>query len=234
MAYLSTVRLPIDIERGALGGPRFNTTVLELDSGFEKRNQNWQDTRGEWDAGYGLLEKFHKDPADLKLEVNDLIHFFYTVAGKAHSWRFKDWSDYEVGRENGTDIASQFIFFGDDSTVSFQLFKRYSFASATPHDRLLTKMVDSTYEFFLDGAPITEGGGAGQFQIDIDTGILTLTTPPASTGGTGPSSEEVLTARFDFDVHSRLDIDDLKINMEMFNAGSWPNVPLVELLGTGL
>ena len=235
MTYLAGVRLPVDVERGALGGPRFNTTVLELDSGFEKRNQNWQDTRGEWDVGYGLLQKFQDDPASTKLDVDDLIHFFYTVRGKAFSWRFKDWSDYEVGRENGSDISAQFLLFGDDSTTVIPLFKRYNFASSTnPHDRLLTKITDLTYEFFLEGVPIPEGGGAGEFALDIDTGLLTLGTAPASTGGSGPSSEETVTGRFDFDSHNRLDIDDLKINMEMFNAGSWPNLPTVELLGTGL
>ncbi len=231
MTFLTGVRLPIDIERGAIGGPRFNTTVLELDSGREKRNQNWQDTRGEWDAGYGLLEKFHTNPAELTLELDDLIHFFYVVAGKANSWRFKDWMDFEVGMENGVDIDAQFIAFGDDVTVLFPLFKRYTFATAAPHDRLLTKIVTATYRFYLEGVLQTE---TTHYTIDVDTGLLTMVTAPASTGGSGPSSEEILTGRWEFDAHARLDIDDLKVNMEMFNAGTWPNIPIVELLGTGL
>lgn len=234
MTYLAGIRLPEDIERGALGGPRFNTTVLELDSGFEKRNQNWQDTRGEWDAGFGLLQKFQADPASVKIDLDELIHFFYTVRGKAFSWRFKDWSDYEVGMENGVDIDAQFIAFGDDSTTQFQLFKRYNFDSSTnPHDRLLTKIVASSYRFYLEGVLQTEGGG-NDFTIDIDTGILTMNTAPASTGGSGPSNEEILTGRWEFDAHARLDTDDLKVNVEMFGAGSWPQVPIVELLGTGI
>ncbi len=233
MTFLTGVRLPIDIERGAIGGPRFNTTVLELDSGFEKRNQNWQDTRGEWDVGYGILNKFQKDPAGAELDVDDLINFFYTVAGKANSWRLKDWSDFEVGIENGTNIAAQFIAFGDDSTVLFPMFKRYQFGTATPHDRLLTKIVATSFSFFLEGVLQVEGGG-NDFTIDIDTGILTMNVAPASTGGSGPGDEQVLTGRWEFDSHVRLDTDNLQINMEMFAAGSWPNVPIVELLGTGL
>ena len=231
MTFLTDVRLPTDIERGAIGGPRFNTTVLELDSGFEKRNQNWQDTRGEWDAGYSLFIKFQQDPTIVGLDVDELIHFFYVVAGKANSWRFKDWSDFEVGMENGTDIDAQFIAFGDDATVLFPLFKRYTFATAAPHDRLLTKIVTASYRFYLEGVLQVE---TTDFTIDIDTGLLTMVVAPASTGGSGPSSEEILTGRWEFDAHARLDIDDLKINMEMFNAGSWPNIPIVELLGTGL
>ena len=235
MTYLAGVRLPIDVERGAVGGPRFNTTVLELDSGFEKRNQNWQDSRGEWDLGYGILEKFQEDPAAAKLDLFDLIEFFYTVRGKAFSFRFKDWSDFEVGRENGTDISAQFLLFGDDTTTQIQLFKRYNFSSSTnPHDRELTKIVDATYEFFLEGTPIPEGAGAGEFQLNIDTGLMTLGTAPASTGGSGPSGEEVVTGRFDFDVHGRLDSDELKINMEQAESGSLPQIPVVELRGTGI
>lgn len=231
MTFLPLVRLPEDIERGALGGPRFNTTVLELDSGREKRNQNWQDTRGEWDVGFGMLQKFQLDPASTKLDVDDLIKFFYTVRGKAFSWRFKDWSDFEVGRENGVEISAQFIALGDDSTVLFQLFKRYAFGGSTPHDRLITKIVPGTEEIFVEGVLQTT---PGDYTLVDDTGLLTMVVAPASTGGSGPSSEEVLTVRYDYDVHARLDTDDLKINMELFSAGSWPQTPIVELLGTGL
>ena len=231
MTFLPLVRLPEDIERGALGGPRFNTTVLELDSGREKRNQNWQDTRGEWDVGYGLLEKFQADPTSIKLDVDDLLEFFYTVRGMAFSWRFKDWSDFEVGRENGSDIAAQFLALGDDSTVIFQLFKRYAFGGSTPHDRIITKIVPGSVELFLEGVLQAD---PADYSFDEDTGLLTMVVAPLSTGGSGPGSEEVVTIRFDYDVHARLDTDDLKINMEMFNAGSWPQAPIVELLGTGL
>ncbi len=49
------VRMPIDVERGAVGGPGFKTRVLPLESGFEQRNIDWSDTRGEWDLSYGLM-----------------------------------------------------------------------------------------------------------------------------------------------------------------------------------
>ena len=72
------------------------------------------------------------------------------------------------------------------------------------------------------------------YTIDADRGLFKLVTAPASTGGTGPGGEELLEFRCEFDVHVRLDTDDLKISLEMFNAGSWPNIPVIELRGNGI
>ncbi len=236
MAFLVGVRLNENIERGALGGARFNTSVLELDSGFEKRNVNWSVPRAEFDLGYGLLLKHQVDPADALLDLDELINFFYIVQGKANSCRMKDWSDFEIGYQNGSTagVSRQFLGLGDDSTTDFQIFKRYTFGGAT-FDRLLTKLVDNAQiELTLDGVLVTEGGGGSQYTLDADRGLFKMNTAPASTGGTGPGGEELLEFRCEFDLHGRLDTDDLKVNMEMFNAGSWPNVPWVELRGNGI
>ena len=151
--------------------------------------------------------------------------------------------DIDIGDGNGlqtysanegytrTNIANDSELNVGNLDIGVPLFKRYTFATAAPHDRLLTKIVTASYRFYLEGVLQVE---TTDFTIDIDTGLLTMVVAPASTGGSGPSSEEILTGRWEFDAHARLDIDDLKINMEMFNAGSWPNIPIVELLGTGL
>jgi uncharacterized protein (TIGR02217 family) len=228
--FLTGIQLPTDIERGAVGGPRFNTTVLELDSGFEKRNINWTQVRGEWDIGYGLMNKFRDDPADIQVDLDQLIHFFYAVQGRAFSWRFKDWSDFEIGMENGEDISRQFLGFGDGSTLPFQVFKRYSFGSIN-YDRTITKLVGSTTRVYIEGALQTL---TTDYTLDEDRGIVTFITAPAATGGSGPGGAEVIEIRTEFDVHVRFDTDDLKVNMAIFNAGSWPNIPIVEIRGTGL
>lgn len=229
--FLTGVRLPPDVERGALGGARFNTSILELDSGFEKRNQNWSVPIGEWDVGFGLLLKYQDDPSSMKLDLDDLINFFYIVKGAAQSFRFKDWSDYEIGYQNGVAVDAQFFGLGDDTTTVYNLFKRYSYSGFT-FDRPLNKIVDnSTLQVFLDGVEQTI---VTHYTVDYDRGTITWVTPPASTGGTGPGGEELVTIRAEFDVHARLDSDDLKVNMEIFNAGSWPNVPIRELRGNGI
>lgn len=222
------IKLPDDIERGALGGPSFNTTVLELESGFEKRNINWTATRGKWDVGYGIMLKFQSDPLSGNLDLDTLTNFFYTVQGKAFSWRFKDWSDFEIAIRNGVVQTPQTIGLGDDVTTVFQVFKRYAVGALT-FDRTITKLVAGTTEVFLDG--VLQGSG---FTLDDSRGTVTFSVAPASTGGTGPGGEVVVAVRTEFDAHVRLDTDELNVSMEMFNAGSWPNIPVVELRGTGL
>lgn len=231
MTYLPGVRLPPDIERGVTGGPRFSTSVLELDSGYEQRNANWADSKGLWNAGYGLMSKFTDDTLS-QADLDAVLSFFYVVRGRAFSFRYKDWSDYEIAAENGitAGIDPQFLAYGDGATTAFQVFKRYTFGGFT-HDRIITKLVSGSVSLFLEGVPLTEGA---DFTVAEDTGIVTLAVAPASTGGSGPGGEKVLTIRAQFDVHARLDIDDLTLNMEIFAAGSAPNIPLVELLDTGL
>lgn len=235
MAYLVGVRLNENVERGALGGARFNTSVLQLDSGFEKRNINWSVPISEFDVGFGLLLKHQVDPTDTALDVDELINFFYIVQGMAHSWRMKDWSDYEIGYQNGSTagVSRQILGLGDDATTDFQIFKRYFFGGQTFDRTGLTKMVDNAQVVLtLDGVLLT--GGGTDYTIDADRGLFKLIVAPASTGGTGPGGEELLEFRCEFDNHVRLNTDDLKINMEMFNAGSWPNIPVLELRGNGI
>lgn len=240
MAYLVGVRLNENIERGALGGARFNTSVLQLDSGFEKRNINWSVPISEFDIGFGLLLKFQVDPTDVQLDVDELINFFYIVNGKGHSFRMKDWSDFEIGYENGSTvgISRQFLALGDNVTATFQIFKRYTFGSQTFDRTGLTKIVDNNLVVLTKDAvlltKVTSSPGATEYTVDADRGTFTLGAIPQSTGGTGPGGEELLEFRCNFDNHVRLDTDDLKINLEMFNAGSWPNVPVTGLRGNGI
>ncbi len=233
MALLLGVRLPEEIERGALGGPRFNTSVLSLDSGFEKRNKNWIDTRGEWDLGYGLLKKFNADPLDVEVDLDQIMSLFYVANGMADSFRFMDFSDFEIGMENGVDLANpQTIGFGDDVITTFQVFKRYTFpGTSSTHDRFLTKLVGSTVRVYLEGVLQTL---TTHYTVDADRGNIVMVTAPASTGGSGPGDAEILAIRTEFDNHVRFNTDALDVNMQLFNSGSWPSFPIIELRENGV
>lgn len=199
------IRLPDDVERGATGGPGFNTTIVTLDSGFERRNSNWAQARASYDIGYGI---------EYKEDMEDVIKFFYARRGKAVGFRFKDWADYEMPDQT---IA---IGVNADTRLTFQLFKRYADDGGF-YDRVIRKPVIDSEAVSRGGTLITKGPGPMQYTIDYNTGIITL--------GSELNEDEVLAARCQFDVPVRFDTDKLNITMETFQAGSIPSIPIVEL-----
>lgn len=196
------VRLPEDVEKGAQGGPRFRTTIVELNSGHEQRNQNWAQTRGEWDLSYGIQEK---------VDFMAVVRFFYARRGNLNGFRFKDWSDYEAtGSYFGT---------GDGTTTLFPLGLRYDDGSFT-FDRIVTKPVTGTVTIYIDLVAQTE---ITHYTIDYDTGEVTFVSPPADM--------TTLTWDGEFDVPVRFDLDNdaLDINIETFMAGTLPRIQIKEL-----
>lgn len=191
------VRFPTDINYGSAGGPEFNTEVIELGGGHEKRNQNWEYPRERWNVAYGI-----KDESLLRL----LIDFFYARRGRAIGFRFKNHDDYSVTDQELGD--------GDGSTDEFQLIKTYSSGGET-FDRKITKPVAGTVTVYIDSEE-----QVADWDVDTTTGIITFGTPP--------SSGEVITADFEFDVPVRFDTDYLPVNLDTYMARS-ANVPVVEL-----
>lgn len=205
------VQLPDDVERGAQGGPRFKTTILTLSSGFEKRNIDWENTRGLWDIGYGLTSK-----TNFTL-VQD---FFYARQGRAHSFRFKDWSDFEVDRQS--------MFTTDGSTATFQLFKRYS-SGGIDFDRDLTKPLGSDGLAWVNNISQTvvydTTPSSTEVSIETLTGIVTLGSTHAATSALD------VELQLEFDVPVRFDTDAFDLNLQLFSAGSIPQLPVLEVRG---
>ena len=212
------VRLSEDIERGATGGPQFKTTVLTLESGYEKRNIDWAEARGKWDIGYGLMSKTSSG-GDPEAHVEELLKFFHTRRGRAHSFRFKDWSDYTIGDPDDATTTNQLIATGDGVEDTFQIFKRYT-SGAVDYDRTITKIVSGTLTVLINDVVKAD---PADYSVDLTTGIIT-TTSPVPNGQT-------LKVACEFDAHVRFDDDQLQINMELFNAGSVPQIQIVELRG---
>jgi uncharacterized protein (TIGR02217 family) len=88
------------------------------------------------------------------------------------------------------------------------------------------KIVSGTVNVLLDNVPQAD---PGDYSIDLNTGLITFVSPPASTGGSGPSGEEVVEVALEFDVPVRFEDDHLQITTQIFNAGSVPALQLIEL-----
>jgi len=200
MASFVEVRLPEDIERGAKGGPGFNTSIAPMGSGYEQRNSNWANARGSWDIGYGIQEK---------VDFKAVLGFFYARKGRAYGFRFKDWSDYE--------ITNQSIGLGDAATVDFQLFKRYS-SGGVNYDRIISKPVDGTLLVYVDAVLQTE---TTDYTVDYTTGIITFVSAPGAALSVNVTCE--------FDVPVRFDTDRIDLQLDWEDAGIFPSIPIIEL-----
>jgi uncharacterized protein (TIGR02217 family) len=199
------VRLPEDIEKGAEGGPGFNTTVLKLSSGYERRNINWERELGEWDIAYGIQ---HKEDLDA------VMNFFYVRRGKAYGFRFKDWSDFEIGATGSPHTIAT----GDGATAAHQVYKTYTDAGGTFQRKITRLDPDFPIQVYVDGVLKTL---TTHYTVDYDTGIITFT------GGNIPTLGQVIAVIAWFDVPVRFDIDKLRVRMEWEDAMEIPNIPIV-------
>lgn len=135
-----------------------------------------------------------------------LIAFFRLCKGRAIGFRYKDWSDY-TGK-------NQIIGMGDGTQKTFQLVKYYEVGEHSIK-RTIHKPVTHTITLYGDSLIISP-----QY-IDSTTGIIALKSAPAL--GT------VVSADFEFDVPVRFDTDEMQLAVDSYQAGSWQNIPLVEI-----
>ncbi|HVJ44712.1 MAG TPA: DUF2460 domain-containing protein [Dongiaceae bacterium] len=204
MSGFDEIRMPANLAAGAVGGPGFSTTVFPLNSGFEKRNQNWAKSRYRW-----TLTHWMKSDADILA----MITFFQRRAGKANGFRFQDLADYQV-------TAYQQFATGDGAATQFQLNKTYTDALGS-YQRIIKKPVTGTLSIKAGSSVITEGVGSSHFTCDYTTGIVTI--------GTAPALSTAIYWTGQFDVPVRFDTDQLDINFHLLRIGSAEGLDIVEL-----
>ena len=192
------VRFPDAIARGAEGGPAFSTAVVETVAGREVRNADWSAARLRWNVATGLRRR---------ADVEALIAFFRARMGRAHGFRFKDWSDFAA--------ASQVLGTGDGALTTFQLVKRYGSGGVTA-TRILTRPVAGTVKVYRDEVEALSG-----WSVDLATGLVTFASPPAD--------GVAITADCAFDVPVRFDTDALRLTLQSYELGEWGEIPVVEL-----
>lgn len=192
------VQFPPDIAIGAVGGPGYHTSVVTLASGREKRNVDWSDARCTWDVAHGLKTQE---------QLDRLLAFFRARQGKAHAFRFKDWSDFIMSRQ---PFAT-----GDGATTAFALQKTYADSAGYQSMRRLTRPVPGSVRVWLDDVE------QGTASVDHGTGIITFAAAP----GTGASIE----AQCQFDVPARFDTDQMQVTVEDYGTYSWGQIPVVEV-----
>jgi uncharacterized protein (TIGR02217 family) len=212
-ATFHEVQFPPDISQGAVGGPRFNTTITALSSGDEHRNINWANRRGEWDVGHSVKTAE---------QIEALVDFFHARRGKAYGFRFKDWSDYRLPRWRTTpgDMFGLPIWLVTNGTTgSFQLTKVYSDGGGT-FIRPIQKPVVGTLQLLNNGVQIHS---PADWTCDYTTGIVSLSAAIAATTG------HQIAGACEFDVPCRFDTDDMKISVQTVEIFGWQAIPIVEI-----
>jgi uncharacterized protein (TIGR02217 family) len=130
---IDNVYLPVEVERGALGGPMFKTTVLTLQNGKEDTIEGWSLVRHKWTVSINFMSV---------ADYTAVKAFFLARRAKARGFRFKDWTDYLMPRQT---IAT-----GDGVTTVFALGNTYD-DDAQPYTRIITHPVASTLKVYKTG-----------------------------------------------------------------------------------
>jgi len=188
------IRFPPDISFDAVGGPGFNTTITSVDSGHEFSNRNWQQERSEYEVSHA---------ARLPAQWQPLVAFFRVVGGRANTFRFKDFVDFEASASEGVFTLL--------TATTFQMWKRYTFGGST-YDRKITKPVSGT---------VTVTGGTTP-TVNYATGVVTVAagTPTAWAG------QFDVHTRFDID---RMRHNTIDRNPTKGLIVGWDSIPLVEV-----
>jgi uncharacterized protein (TIGR02217 family) len=203
MASFHEVRFPEGISYGASGGPGFKTTVMSLSSGYEKRNIEWSRARAQYDVSQGVKTQD---------QLNELLGFFYARKGKAYGFRFKDWSDFTVPFDGD---PAQVIGVTNGNTNTYQTIKVYG-DEADSYTRIINKVVEGTFQLYVDGVPHNS-------TIDETTGLIVIDNTLKNTTG------KTLSITCEFDVPVRFDVDDMKVSIDDYNSFTWGSIPLVEV-----
>jgi len=201
----SNKTFPETISQGVVGGPEFLTDVVSLRSGGEYRETPWTDPIHRYDAGLGIRS----------IEDLDAFQeFFYATRGMLKSFRFKDWSDYRTTKNQAEAITplDETLGVGDGTTYYFRTYKTYG-----DYSRRITNPRAFSARVAFDGSEVD----TNTFFVDDQNGTIVFLTPP-------PAGVNI-TCGFEFDIPVRFDSDYIPRQLKLFNLGSVPNIPIVEV-----
>ena len=209
MPSFHEVQFPLRLALGTSGGPYRRTDIVSLSNGRESRNRRWKDARRRYDAGSGI-----RSVGDLY----EVLAFFEARAGQLYGFRFADPVDFQsCGPEDVVSADDQPLGVGDGARTAFQLVKVYRDAGGAT-ERTISKPQAGSVLVQVDGAAVDPDA----FIVDHATGMIEFDVPPVNGA--------MIRAGFRFDVPVRFDTERVEINLDAFEAGRIPSIPLVEIM----
>jgi len=182
------VQFPPEISYGATGGPQFQTIIAVA----SRSKREWRDIGDEegtirWNVAPGCTN-------EIKLKA--LIAFMRNRYGNAYSFRFKDWTDYQMDRMQ--------IALGDGLSVDYQIVKTYD-DGAYSVARDIRKPIGETVSVWIDNVLID----VADYTVNTNTGMVTFNAAPGNTLAIEVACE--------FDIPVRFEKDGLRINIAEFD-----------------
>lgn len=209
------VRFPTLISWGFGGGAEYNTDVIVLASGFEKRNSNWNVARSK----YTVAHEFKS-----QAQLDELIKFFRARQGMARGFRFRDWNDYK--------LESEAIGTGNGVLTQFQIKKSYTSGGVT-ENRDIKKIVSTADSNSIASA---HGSVAVPWEVRVNSVLKTEITDYTVNRNTGVitflsavTNGHVVTVSGEFDVPVRFDTDRMIATLDAHNSYNWSGIPLIEV-----
>lgn len=203
MAHLNSVRFPDDLSVGLEYGPEFEIEVVSFGARGEQRNA--LSTRGMCSGECGHAVRV---PEDFQV----LLKHFRSVKGPLHSFRFKDWLDYECGSAEGVLSG-----IGPSPARNFQLQKLYFTATGFAEVRDIQQPITATVQLY-DGATLLTP--TTDYTIDDRLGIVTTTAD---------RDAEALRWLGEFDNAVRYATGRMAASMQAFEIAGWDTIPIKEV-----
>lgn len=206
------VDFPLNLSYRSTLGIAHSTSIVELVSGAESRNANWERGRREYSV---RLSTRSRD------DVRSVIEFAQARQGSARGFRFKDPLDH-TSASNGRDAPAendQTIATADGTQDAFQLVKTYD-DGIVSRVRNITKVVAGSVVIEVNGSKQTTG-----WSVNENTGIVTFLSPP--------TNGHVIKAGYEFRVPVRFGEDAdtlLAATLVDFDVAEIPTISLVELI----
>lgn len=155
MGFINAL-LDEEVAYGFEGGPEYSTDEVLLDNGIRHANSSWAYPRHRYTAQYDNM----KDDDRARI-----IEIFHAARGKRHSFKFKDWNDFEAENEP-LNVPSDYV----GTVQPVQLYKTYTFGPAYSI-RAIQALAFAT--IYIGDVPV-DGS------LNVNTGIFTPSAPWAA------------------------------------------------------
>lgn len=211
MAHLNAPRFPDEVAVGYEFGPEYSVEVVRLGARDERRNALSLRGMCKGQCAHPVLE-----PEGFRA----LLAFFRAVGkGRLNTFRFKDWSDYEVGPDQG--VLAQSTLADAVPGRTLQLQRLYHVAVGFAELRDVQAPIGATVTLLDASAdpPVALVPGS-DYTLDDTLGIVTMAadTDPATLAWVG-----------EFDCVCRFDTDHMPASMQAFALHGWDAIPVQEV-----